>query len=117
MATKLSVDEYQLLDFFAAAPKSVDHDISWLYNNSVYEASGGDVHFSFALIPASKDVRITLEIHGATVYELNATAVEDVRHHAEKGREALEVVLTRQDSIWIYLRPAIAIRQQVAGQF
>uniref|UniRef100_Q01Q79 Uncharacterized protein n=1 Tax=Solibacter usitatus (strain Ellin6076) TaxID=234267 RepID=Q01Q79_SOLUE len=116
MNTTLSVDEYDLLGFFDVMPTPVDRDISWTYNDSVYEVSRNNVQLTFALVPACRDVRIKLAVGGLLVYELNAMGITDVEHHQEKGRESLEVVLAARDSLWIKLKPEISINHNMAAQ-
>jgi hypothetical protein len=110
----LSIDEYDLLHFFSAAPTQLDKDVPWQYNDSAYEASDSHVRVSFAIAPAAKDVRILLTIVGACVYEFHALGVEDVRYHQEKARESLEVVVAQWHSVWLSLKPQISIRQSVS---
>jgi hypothetical protein len=43
MNSALSVDEYDLLDFFGAIPTQRDADVSWTYNDSAYSAIDGNV--------------------------------------------------------------------------
>jgi len=46
-----------------------------------------------------KDVRIILKSDGVPLYELNAMGIEDVKHHNDKGRESLEVILSSLDTV------------------
>jgi hypothetical protein len=116
MNTTFSVDEYDLLSFFEVMPMPVERDISWTYNDSVYEVSRNNVQLTFALVPAYRDVRIKLTVGGFLVYELNASGITNLKHHKEKGRESLEVVLAARDSLWIQLKPEISINHNMAAQ-
>jgi hypothetical protein len=116
MKTSFSVDEYDLLGFFEVTPTPIDRDISWAYNDSAYEVSRNGVHLIFVVTPVSRDVRIKLKVGERLIYELNATGIHDVKHHREKGRESLELILAPQDSLWIRLNPEISINHSMAEQ-
>jgi hypothetical protein len=77
-------------------------------------AADSRAHVSFAIAPAYKDVRILLTIDSATVFEFDATGVEDVRVRAEKGRVSLEVIIAPANSLRLLLKPHIAIHQVIA---
>lgn len=114
MKISLSVDESDLLAFFEVMPTPAEHDISWEYNDSVYEVSRNNVHLTFALVPVSRDVKIKFKVGELLVYELNATGIQDIKHHREKGRESLEVILAARDSLWIRLKPEVSIHHNMA---
>lgn len=113
MKTTLSVDEYDLVAFFEVMPAPADRDVSWAYNDSVYEVSRNNFHLIFALVPASRDIRIKLKVGELLVYELNAMGIQDVKVHREKGRESLEIILAARDSLWIRLRPEVSIDHHI----
>lgn len=106
----LTLDAFQLLNFFGVEPVRLDADTPWPYNDFSYEIIRGDLVLAFSLFPAYKDVRITLNRNGATVYELSAMCVDDIRYHNEKQRETLEIVLNPRDVLWLAVSPAISIR-------
>jgi hypothetical protein len=110
----LSVDEYDLLAFFEVTPMPVERDISWALNDSVYQVSKSNIHLTFAVVPASRDVKIKLKVGELLVYELDAMSIQDIQYHQEKGRESLEIVLAARDSLWIRLKPEISINQCMA---
>jgi hypothetical protein len=114
MKTVLSVDEFDLLGFFEVTPKPINQDISWAYNESAYEVSRNGVHLIVAVTPVSRDVTIKLKVGEQLVYELNATGIQDVKHHLEKGRESLELILAARDSLRIRLKPEISINHSMA---
>ena len=112
----LSANEYDLVSFFGILPTQVDPDLPWVYNDSLYEATDGRVYLSFAIAPSVRDVRVILKTGEVTVYELNAMGILDVRHHGDKGRESLEVLISPQHSVWLRLKSGISIRQEFIGQ-
>ena len=115
MKSPVSAGEHELLSFFGVPPNSLDADVPWVYNASTYEAVDSATHVSFTISPSYKDVRILLTHRGTLLYELDAIDVDDVRYHCDKGRECLEVVVTKRNSIWLSLNPHIVIRQGMAA--
>ena len=111
MKAPLQIDELHLLNFFSAIPVQLDPNLPWIYNDSSYEAVEGQTRISFAIAPASRDVRIRLTEGDALRYEFNAMGIEDVRVHNDKGCESLEMTLAGTSSLWILLKPSISIRQ------
>jgi hypothetical protein len=111
MTTRLSVDEFDLLNYFGMEPGRLDSDVTWAYNELVYEAVDARAHLSFCIVPSVRDVRILLKVDGVLVYELSAAGVDDVRCHNDEGRESLEVVISARDSVWIRIKPQISINQ------
>jgi hypothetical protein len=109
----MSIDEFDLLNFFATPPEQLDPDVPWPHNDSLYEAVDGHVQISFAIAPSVKDVRIILKSDGVTLYELNAMGIEDVNYHHDKGRESLEIILSERNSVWLRIKPQISITQTV----
>lgn len=116
MEKRLSVNEYDLLNFFETNPTQLDADVPWIYNDSTYEASDGHVQISFAIAPSVNDVRVLLRSDGVPLYELKAIGVEDVRLHNDKGIESLEIIVPARDSIWIKIKPTISINQQSSAR-
>lgn len=106
-----TVTELDLLTFFEVQPTLLDPATPWLYNDALYRVEREGVELSFAFAPAYLDVRIILQQSGATVYELNATGVQDVRYHVDGGRELLEVVVSDRDRLLLRLKPAVSIHQ------
>jgi hypothetical protein len=107
----LSIDEVDLLSFFEVEPTHLEAGMPWLYNDSIYEISDGQLRLSFGITPLSKDVSIAMKLGEAVVYELRACYVEDVRCRKEKDRESLEIVISRSESIWLNIKPTISIWQ------
>jgi hypothetical protein len=114
MKSSLSIDEYDLVQFFSALPTQLDKGVPWEYTESVYESSDSPLHLSFAIAPAMKDVRILVTIGGTCVYEFNAVGVADLRYRTEKRRESLEVVVASNHSVWLTVKPQISICQSVS---
>ena len=109
----VTVTELELLEFFGVLPKLRDPDDPWPYNDALYEVQyGGNLSLSFALAPSYKDVRLMLSFRGTKVYELNATAVQDVKHRREGERESLEIKINEQDSLFLFLAPNIELLHQ-----
>jgi hypothetical protein len=111
MVDTISAQEWQLLSFFEVEPTTPDGE-AWPYSDFLYQVSRGDLHLSCAVAPAYKDVRIILRRGVSVIYELNAMGVEDIRYDDEGG-EALAVVLSARDTLWLRLKPDITLRHQV----
>ncbi len=110
----ISAAEDELLQFFKVDPQRCDANVPWPYNECRYEVQRGDFALSFAVVPASRDVRVRLQYGGATIYELTATGVEDVSYHADKPhQEALEIMVNARDRLWLRLNPSIEIIHEV----
>jgi hypothetical protein len=114
MKRSLSIDEYDLVQFFSALPTQLDEGVPWEYNDSVYDATDSRIQVSFAIAPALRDVRIRLSVDGACIYDFDAIGVEDIRYRREKGRESLEVVIAHGHSVWLTVTPQILIRQSLS---
>jgi hypothetical protein len=109
----ISADELDLLTFFECEPKLRDADVPWIYNDALYEFSGGGMSLSCAIAPSYKDVRLILNMGSYVLYELNAVAVKDVRYHSDSSRESLEIELSNCERLWVRLKPAISIAHEV----
>jgi hypothetical protein len=112
-----SATELELLTFFEVAPVFADPLRPWPYTDAVYQASRGDDVLEVAISPADFDIRISSRRDGRTIYELSATAVEDVKYLLDGGRETLEVCLTSRDRLFIRLKPDISIIQSLERPF
>jgi hypothetical protein len=113
MGKIISVDEYDLLEFFGTIPAQCDAGLPWMYNDSAYEVTDGNTQMSFALVPSSKDVRILLKKGDSSLYELNAMSVDDVKLHDDKRCKSLEVIVSPRESIWLRLKPTIFITHSI----
>lgn len=105
----ITIEELDLLGFFAAEPTRLDPDVPWPYNDFLYAAERGGLSLSFALAPAYKDVRIIITLGTATVYELSAMGVDDVKYHKDGLLETLEIVVTPSDRLVLSIWPSIKI--------
>jgi hypothetical protein len=105
----MSVEPIELLSFFEVEPTFLASEDPWPYTDALYEVTQGDVGLSFAVAPAYKDVRIILRRADVVLYELSATAVQDVDYHNDSGRESLEIQLSSRETLWLRLKPHISI--------
>ena len=111
MTEHLSTDEITLLSFFEVEPQTLDPDVPWVYNDSAYETNDGRVHIAFGISPAAEFVTLVLRLDDSLVYQFTADGITDVRHHNDKGRESLEIVVSQRESIWLRLKPHISLTQ------
>jgi hypothetical protein len=109
----ISVQESDLLCFFESEPERLDANVPWPYNDFTYRVVRGELDLSFTIAPAMKDVRFTLKANGRVLYELNAAGIADVRYRHDLGRESLELILNPRATLWLTLRPEIALRHAV----
>lgn len=108
----ITATELDLLTFFEVEPKKLDPDISWPYNDFLYEVVRDDLSLSFSVAPAYKDIRIIFKKGEVVLYELNAVGVEDLKYHNDKGRETLEIVIHEEDILWLCLKPTIYLKHE-----
>lgn len=109
----ISAEDFELLSFFEVEPELMDTETPWAYNDAVYHVSKNDLHLSFAIQPSCKDVRLILKQDKHILYELNAMAVLDVRIHADKDNEVLEIIASENESITLRLKPFLSIKQKL----
>jgi hypothetical protein len=109
----LSVDGFGLLNFFEVVPVERDLDIDWIYNESAYELTRGQIQISFTIAPAYRDVRIVLKVDGSVVYELNATGIDDVTIRNDNGREWLEIRISQRHYIALRMKPEISVSESL----
>ena len=107
----ISAEELQVLSFFAVEPSSLDKNVSWPYNTYTYDVTQGELSLNCQLAPAYQDVRLVLSCGGATLYEMNAIQVRDVRYRKDNSIEFLDIVLTETDVVRLRVRPSIEISQ------
>lgn len=108
----ITVEEWQLLSFFEAEPVRAEADIPWPYNDFSYRVVVGDYAVVFGIAPAYRDLSLSVSRNGMEIYSLTGLSVDDVRYHKDADREALEIVVSGEDSIWIRLRPDLLITQR-----
>jgi hypothetical protein len=103
--SSISATELELLSLFEVVPKLRDPEEPWEYNDALYEMKQGELSLSFSVAPSYKDVRLILKRGNATLYEFNATGVEDVKYQNDSGRESLEIVINEQDRLLLKVKP------------
>ena len=111
----LSIDEYDLINFFGTAPTQLDHDVPWQYNDSTYEVADSQLSCSCEIAPSFKHVRVILKMGEKSIYALDAMCVADVKINNDKGRESLEVIVSERESILLQIKPQISVHQLVAS--
>src|SRR5262245_15193068 len=101
----ISIEEWQLLSFFAVEPELLDADLPWCYNDALYQVRRGDLTLSVAIAPAYGDVRLILKYMGDTLYELNARSVRDVRYCRVHLAETLEIEVSEVEILVLRMKP------------
>lgn len=110
----ISADEYDLLAFFESEPRR-DPDVPWPYDSLTYYASTGEYEVAFGLSPAYGDISLSVRRDWAELYRLVALSVHDVKYRREHGVETLEIVVSERERIFLRLRPALFISQEIAS--
>ena len=116
MKDMITASALELLTFFEVEPTSREPGEPWPYNDWLYETVRRDVAVSFAVSPAVRDVRLILRRAEATIYELNALQVDDVLYHRDRPGDALELVLSARDRLWLRLKPQVTILHALSGR-
>jgi hypothetical protein len=101
-----------IIIIFEVEPEMADPSAAWVYNDSVYVVTDGDITLSCAIHPAYRDVRLILRVQNKPVFELNAMGVSDVMYIKEKGKEMLNILITERAEISLQVRPSIEISQR-----
>ena len=108
----ISAEDYELLGFFEQEPKLLDTDLTWPYNDSLYEVAQGEKTLSVAICPAYKDIRLIIKEMSSVVFELEAMGVEDIQVLRLKNQEVLEIKINNQQTVILKLKPFINIYQK-----
>jgi hypothetical protein len=112
----ITVEEFELLSFFAVEPVRADGDVPWPYNDFTYRISLDEYSVEFGIHPAYKDLSFSISRKGSELYTFSALSVHDVRYHNHPDREVLEIVVSSRDSIWLRLRPTVLVAQRVQSE-
>ncbi len=107
----VSVDELELLSFFEVEPSRVDPEAPWVYNELTYQLKLGQYAISFTICPSYRDLWLSVTDNDKQVYSFAGRSIEDVRYHKDADGETLEIVVSDRDTIWLRLRPNLAITQ------
>ena len=111
----VSAEALDLLTFFECEPKPRDEaDLSWEYNEWVYEFKSEGTSVSFAISPSYRDVKLVVKSKDAISYELNAKAVDDVKYHDDGGHELLEFVVHECHRVLLRLKPHVHLDHLVS---
>lgn len=104
----LSIDESDLLEFFAGAHVSREYGEEWFDSDSLYKHQDPDgLAVTCAVFPIHKDARITLSRNGQVHYDWQATALADIRFDRE--RKCLCFTTQAGDELTLRLTPHVAV--------
>ena len=105
---KLSVDEYDLIDFFSAEHVSREFGTEWFDSDSLYSYQQSDgLTVTCPVHPIHKDARITLSHNGQVCYDWQATALADIVHDREQ--KCLCFKTQAGDTLTLRITPQIAV--------
>jgi hypothetical protein len=100
----VSVTEDELWGYFEKGPAEVDE-----VGGLVFRVVRGPYTVAFGLNREFHDVSIGIARDGASVFELVALSVPDVRWRGDGARERLEVVMGEKHSVFLEINPAVAV--------
>ncbi len=108
----ISVQEYELLEFFGVEPQLVDHDIPWTYNDATYHLEMPDVATTFTVSPSYGDVTLVIRRGAEEIVHFSARQVDDIRLVADANYEALQIDLGKNGQVTVRIRPTFELRQR-----
>lgn len=111
----VSVEELELLSFFEVEPSLADPDAPWPYNDFTYLLTPGRYVVCFRIAPAYGDLSLSVAHGGIDIYHFVGMSVKDVRYHQDADGDALQIIVSDHDRIWLRLRPNVLIVQD-AGE-
>jgi hypothetical protein len=111
----VTVEEIELLSFFAVELTRADRDVAWPYNDYTFQLALGDYAIRFGIAPAYKGLSLSIARNGMSIYAFKGTSLKDVRYHKDSEVETLEIMVSDRDTIWFRLRPTLSITQD-AGE-
>jgi hypothetical protein len=114
--SSVTVEEVELLSFFAVEPERADGNAPWPYNDFTYRVRLDEYEVEFGIHPAYRDLSFSVSRGGVELYKFSALSVHDVRYHGDRDREVLQILVSNRESIWLRLRPTVLIAQEVASE-
>jgi len=114
--TVITTAEADVVSFFEIEPKRLDADIPWPYNTFIFEIMRGEISLHFSIAPSYGDLALRLQLGDATIYELSAVGIDDLRYNNDSGRETLEIRLRESESLWLRVKPGITITHGVRSE-
>jgi len=107
----ITATELELLACFGVEPVGSGEDVPWQYDGSIYSVHVGEYQIVFSVQPACRDIGLSIRLGDHPLYDLRASNVCDLRIIDKHGIDALEVVLTDRDSLFVQLRPSVIVSQ------
>ena len=96
----------KIFDFFGKVHSSRDYGTDWFDSDSVYDYTQSDgLKITCAIHPIHKDARITLTQNGHTIYDWQATALQNIQF----CNNSLEFISQNGDKQIVSIKPFISI--------
>ena len=108
----LTATQEDLERFFGVAPSKRDADVPWPYNGFTYNFTSGAYQVTFCIRPADKHIELSVRCANELTYQLDAPRVSDLCMLRGPSHDALAIVISTQDSVFIRLLPSVLITQQ-----
>jgi hypothetical protein len=99
----ITIRDYELHGFFECGPEQDEFD------GFTFHVARGPWVIAFGMNPQAHDVSLAVARDGEKVVEFVALGVRDVRWRGEGQRERIEVVLGDKHSVFLELRPNVAV--------
>ena len=112
--SKLSITEYDLLEFFRAEPVSREYGEKWFDVDSCYEfRQDNGLVLTCSIHPIHRDARITLSLQEEILLDWQATTLDDIRYIEEKGTSYLRFMENKNSWLILRLLPRISLTSSV----
>ncbi len=108
----ISVEDYQLLEFFGVEPQLADRHLPWTYNDATYHVQVADIATTFTVSPSYGDVTLNVHRGAEEMVHFSARRVDDIRIVADANYEALQIDLGKNGQVTVRLRPTFELRQR-----
>ena len=99
----VTIKDYELHGFFECGPEADD------FGGFTFHVRRGPWLVAFGMSPQTRDVSLAVARDGEQVFEFVGLSVPDVRWHGEGQRERIEIVLGARHSVFLELRPTVAV--------
>jgi hypothetical protein len=105
-------DEHELIGFFESAPKLLDADVEWAYNELRFVTVRGPDTVTVRISAADGELAIRWEKAGQQLVRMNLVNLEKLAVEMQKGDEFLIATGTHADHnfmLKLRLKPVVAI--------
>ncbi|MDJ0852084.1 MAG: hypothetical protein QNK04_27255 [Myxococcota bacterium] len=112
---RVQYEEWQLTSLFEVEPEHPFPEDPWPYGEVIYSVSQHGLNLRGAIHPVYRDVHLTLDFAGHTVYELRSMDLDRIEYVEDPKGESLRLVLSDRDHIVLRIKPTIRLAHEVSG--